>query len=371
MGGVPLCCNPMDTPLFLENCDFDRHITIHALSFNIDKHRHMKSYMMLTVLLLSLGWHATAQGSFTKYPNLREDIYELYPQDTSQGWTYLVDIALDMSWIKVVNPRVGMGKNTTDIGGMASIAAYYNKKKLICDNHINLQVALVKEPNESYMKSYDFLQLTSKMGYRLDSTHYFANMIDIQTQMLPTYGLGYLYPKYVNGQVSTLTADFLSPAYIRLVPGLMYRTKNGDLSIISSLLAYTGTVFLKDSVTYALDQKLYPQTSNSDASDIGVQHKLGAAIRVDYKNYFYKNKVHWVSALDLYNTYNKNWKRIDFQWTNSVDFRISTNIAINLRSSWIYNHDFLVEKVDANGNKYQGRGATMRNVFMLKYSKSF
>ncbi|NJN34316.1 MAG: hypothetical protein HC817_08745 [Saprospiraceae bacterium] len=159
---------------------------------------------------------------------------------------------------------------------------------------------------------------------------YVSALADLQTQFFPTYGLNYFVSNPSNeAKPQAISGRFFAPANLKFAPGVIYKPSAqwtlmyspvGIKAVIVSddILKRSGTFFPLD-------------PANLDRS---VDFQLGSQLRIDYINKFLNDRIVYGSTLDLYSNYRRNPQNIDVEWFNSLDFIITKNIALSLKSDW-------------------------------------
>ncbi|MBL7814429.1 MAG: DUF3078 domain-containing protein [Saprospiraceae bacterium] len=323
-----------------------------------------KTTILLTVLLITAAAALPAQ----KVLDAKDNVKELSPKkDAKEGWTKIGGLGADFSWLNLINPRSGAGDNRVGFGGLLNYSANLVKDKLIWDNRLGLQLALVQVGNTALTKANDVLQFTSQAGYKIGSGKWYAaGLFDLQSQFLPTYGKNYLTatPKGVTKTLD-LTGSLFSPATIRFAPGMIYKP-SPNLTVLYSPVALKAIVVTNDKL--AKTGNFFPLDATKPNKKADFQ--VGSEIRFDYVNKFFDGKVAYAGTLDLYSNYLRNPQNIDVEFYNSLDFFIVKNFSINFKSDWFYDHDIFVFK-DNDVEKPTHRDVFIRNALLLKYSRAF
>lgn len=253
----------------------------------------------------------------------------------------------------------------------------------IWSNNLDLTYGLFYAYSNAFIprKTDDRIDLTSKYGFRLDSSNlYFTGLFNFRSQF--TKGYDYQTP----GWDTFSTSKFLSPAYFTVAAGVEYR-KGADFSLFLSPLAARLTL-VNEYYT-----NMYPEGA------FGVEH--GKTSRMELGAYFsgrystgISKKVLYKTRLDLYSNYlakdikdslshvvkKDNPGNIDILWDNLVVINISKYFATTIGATFIYDNDVPYKNtyVDATGatvkkdEPAQGLGwVQMKQIFTLGFKYKF
>jgi hypothetical protein len=321
-----------------------------------------------TLLVFSLFATLTLSLSAQKVMDAKDNVKELAPKkDAVQGWTKIGGFGADFSWLNLIHPRSGSGDTRVGFGGLLNYSANLVKDKLIWDNRLGLQLAVVQVGNTALTKANDVLQFTSQAGKQIGSGKWYAaGLFDLQSQFLPTYGKNYLTanPKGITKTLD-LTGGLFSPATIRFAPGVIYKP-NPNLTVLYSPVALKAIYVGNDKL--AKSGNFFPLDAAKPNKKVDFQ--VGSEIRFDYVNKFFDGKVSYAGTLDLYSNYLRDPQNIDVEFYNSLDFFIVKNFSINFKSDWFYDHDIFVFK-DTDAEKPTHRDVFIRNALLIKYSRAF
>ncbi len=291
-------------------------------------------------------------------------------KDAKEGWTKVGGLGANFSWLSLINPRAGSGNNQVGFGGLLNYSANYIKGKVISNNKIGLQLAVVKVGDQPYTKANDVLQATSQTGYQVDKAGkwYFAGLADFQSQFLPTYGSNYLSAdQTINGKPVklALSGNLFSPAIFKLAPGVIHKP-GPHLTILYSPVALKAVIVADTSL--ANTGNFFPNPDKNKTVDV----QIGSDLRFDYVNKFFNDKVIYASTLDLYSNYLRNPQNVAFEWYNSLDFMVTKNVSLNFKTDWFYDDNIKVFKDGDVGNAASAtKNVFYRNAFLLKYSRLF
>ena len=318
----------------------------------------MKKITLFSAFMLTFTLHLSAQ----KVLDATETVKEMDKTKEKAGWTRVGGIGLDFSLLSLINPRSGAGDNRFGFGGLLTYQANLKRNKLVCDNKFGVQLAVAKIGNDAYTKANDVLQVTTQIGYKIDTAGkwYIGGLGDFQSQFLPTYGVNYL-KETVNNKKESLTGKFLSPAIFKLAPGIIHKP-NKNLTFLFSPVALRMVIVMDD--TLAASGKFFPAESNKN-----IDFQLGAELRADFTKKFFNDKLLYTTTFDIYSNYLRDPQNMAVEWYNSLDFMVFKNISVNLKTDWFYDHNILVYK-DGDANQ-PTRNVFFRNALLMKYAKTF
>ena len=302
-----------------------------------------------------------------------KEIFENVRADSVLGLEINVGVGLDFSTLSFINPRPNDGQSTLSFGGLINFSANYTGKRVIFDNHLNLQVSAQRlgDASKPFAKTADVLQFNTLLGRRIGKSKiYLAAMADLRTQCLVTYGDGFLSNDSSKYQTSS---EPLSPATLKLLPGLLYRP-NSDLKILFSVISSKAVIVANNRLAAQTGDNtegvgLLGNPNDGDGKVENADVQLGAELRGEFTKKFFDDKLLVSSVVDLYSNYLHNPQNIAFEWYNSVDITLIKNVSINLKSDWFYDHNVLV-KVGGDA-AHLGRRMSIRSAVFIKFNAIF
>ncbi|HEX4851690.1 MAG TPA: DUF3078 domain-containing protein, partial [Puia sp.] len=171
--------------------------------------------------------------------------------------------------------------------------------------------------------------LLSKYGYEVAKNWYVSALFNFRTQFAP----GYNYP---DANTKILTSDFLSPAYILLSPGVMYKPNDEFSGFISPATA-RWVIVRNDS--------LASQGAFGVDSGKHVKFELGA-----YASFTYIKKISassvYTGRLDFFSNYLHDPQNIDIYMTNLLVVKVTKVLAMTFTLNLIYDNDIKTVKSD-------------------------
>ncbi len=332
---------------------------------------------MTKKILLVLGIVFSGVFLFAQADDKRlEEVAKMAKQEAKDGWLKGGGIGLDLTGLKLINPRVGAGDNKFGVGGLGTFFFNYKKGKDYWNNGINFQLAVQNfqlGAKTKYQKNLDVIRFNSRYGHQIKNKLFGAIDFGVETLMLPTYP-----GNFTSGEAGeNPIAQLFSPARITLSPGLDY--KHDD-----HFSVFFAPVGLK--IIYVADQDIanlgIHGTKLVDENDLTKGYEkmdlqAGANLQAKYNNKYLNDKVSYTTKLDLFSNYLHNPQNIDVLWGHSLDIAITKGLSLALMGELFYDHDILVNFDRNEDGAYAGSGdelahrTSITTGFYLKYSKIF
>jgi Protein of unknown function (DUF3078) len=314
----------------------------------------------LTILTFSL----TAQDKATDLSKTKVDA----AKDQKEGWTKLGGFGLGLDLLSLINPRPGQGDNLTRFSGSLTYGANLLRGKMVWNNKFGWLLGAQKVGGDPFTKSADALLINSQLGYQVGASGkwYVGGMADFQSQLLSTYGKNYFSatPSGIT-KVQPFTGGLFAPANLKFAPGIIYKP-NADWSFLYSPVGLKAVIVSEASLHTATNSPFFPFDATNPTKSVDFQ--IGSELRVDFAKKFADGKVVYQSTLDLYSNYLRDPQNVDIEWFNSLDFMVTKNIAVTLKTDWFYDHDITVTR-SSDGSV--GRDIFIRNFVGLKYATTF
>lgn len=217
----------------------------------------------------------------------------------------------------------GGEKNYSMLTALTIDANYDNKQKLQWDNRFEAQLGFQTSETDEYHKfkaTNNLLRLTSKIGYKAAKNWNYASQLQFQTQP---------YMSYDNK--GNVTADFMSPLYIRTSVGMDYKIKKKR---------FDGSLYLAPlswNITY-VDRAALRSRYNVKEGD-HVKHDWGP--NIDFK-FTYKmwDNISWQSRLYWFS----NFELTRVEWENTINFTVNKYVSAKL---------FMYPRFDDSSTKYR------------------
>lgn len=310
-------------------------------------------FPLITILLIFLV-PLSIKAQKIESPTFQTDSIEV--DSAKKKWMIGGGLGFDLAAVTLINPRVNEGESRINAGGLFDFVANYQGKRLIWNNKGNLQLSFTRDGANDWIKATDALLINTQLGIRLKGSWFAAGMVDVQTQILNTYGDKYLQ-RFTNFDTleQPLSSRAFAPASLKLAPGLLFKPNNQFSALFSAIS--TKTIIISG---ISLDSLL------GITND---KNQFGAELRLDYANKFADDKIRINSSLDFYTNYLLKPENIACEWLTSLDIMINDHFSISIKSDWFYDHTVLV-KIGGNPDDL-GRRVFIRNSFFLKFNKTF
>ena len=242
---------------------------------------------------------------------------------------------------------VAGGEN--NISGTVGVNYDFNYKKgdWIWDNKVMASYGIVKTKTSSFAKKTDDrLELNSILGKKATERWSYSMLLNFRTQ----FTKGYNYDRDENGaETREEFTNFLSPAYLLVGPGMMYKR---DENFFINLSPATSKFTFVDS-KYTLPDEAYfgVKEGNSMRYELGfnaaLYYKLDVVANVTFEN-----------ILGLYSNYLEDPQNVDVNYQLNIVLRVNRFLTTNLSFQTIY-----------DDNAY--RGLQVRQVFGVAANYGF
>lgn len=241
------------------------------------------------------------------------------PSDTSY-WTRGGTSSLTFSSVSLSNWAAG-GENSIALNSYVGLFANYNKDRTSWENTLDMGYGLLKQGDESFIKSDDKISLTTKYGYQLNrdvSNWYFSALLDFKSQFAE--GLD---------ETDSVISRFLAPGYLVVATGIDYKIRE----IFSASLAP-----LTGKFTFVTDDALSALGAYGVDPGATSRSEIGAFFRMRYVNEVITN-VTYETRLELFTNYTESFGAIDVNWENIVLMKVNKYLSANFITQLIYDED--------------------------------
>ncbi len=224
------------------------------------------------------------------------------------------------------------GGGTSSIAGNLSVDYQFNYKMddFTWNNRVYGNYGLTKVKDDEFVrKTSDRLELNSIAGKRIkQSNFYWSYFLNFRTQ----FDKGYSFSEDEDGNtVRTEISDFMSPAYLQMGPGIMWK-KSDDL-FVNLAPATARFIFVSKDFTTA------PGYTDGDYFGVdegeSMRFELGAALSA-YSKYEILENVNMEHTLSLYSNYLDKPGNIDIDYLLNVEMGINDYLSANLVFQAIY-----------------------------------
>lgn len=290
----------------------------------------LKNMKKLSLLLIALGLTTLLQAQDTEN------------EEPKDGWSTAGNVsflfnqaAFNAEW---------QGGGISNIAGNLTASYDFNYKKgsLSWDNKILVDYGATKIRTQEYIqKTNDRFEFTSNVGKRIGETYWhYSGILNFKTQM----DSGFEETEEVievNGQNVTLTnrsriTKFLSPAYLMIGPGMLW--KKSDNLKVNIAPATARFVFVDGQFTDPNDPR---NKLDADMAYFGVdanetmRFELGFAVNAYAKFDLMKN-VSMENILALYSNYLEDPQNVDIDYTANVNMKVNDWLTTNIAFQAIY-----------------------------------
>lgn len=251
---------------------------------------------------------------------------------TSNGaWTRGGGFGFDLTGLGIANPRLGAGQNRFGLGGLGTYFADRKQEKNYWENNISLQLGVVRigGKEQDFQKGIDVLRGTSKAGRSITADNkWYATALAIgTTSILKTYENNYLNSNSTRKVISRL----FSPSQLQFHPGVEWKP-NEHFSALLSPVGFVGLFVPNDEIA-----KLYIH-----GNEFGKNNRLQLvpSINASYKNKFLKDRVSFVSTINLTTNYLDrpfSITALNF-WQNNVSIALFKGLSLDLFGEAAYDH---------------------------------
>ncbi len=266
--------------------------------------------------------------------------------DTIGPWTKVGNASLLFNQSTFDNWQAG-GEN--NISGNVGINYNFNYKKddYTWDNRVIASYGIVKTKTSSFAKKTDDrFEFNSVVGKKATERWFYSAFLNFKTQ----FTKGYVYDRTEEGvETRTEYTNFLSPAYLYIGPGMMYKKDENfkiNLSPATSKLTFVDKAFTLPNEEY-----------------FGV--KEGETMRYEFgfnANMYYKldviANVTFENILNLYSNYLEDPQNVDIDYQLNIVMKINRYLTTNLSFQTIYDDNAF-------------RGVQLRQVFGVAANYGF
>lgn len=252
--------------------------------------------------------------------------------DTTGPWKRSGMLSLTFNQSTFSNWTAG-GENSIAFTAVGKYFADYTDGNFSINNSINLKYGVLKlESDDNPRKSEDLIELITQLNQKFSKNWSATGQINFSSQ----FANGYNYP-----DDSTVVSKFLSPAYLNVAPGLLYKPVD-YFSILISPATMRGIIVndqgLADVGAYGVNPAEYDtidgqQVKISDGEKFKL--KLGAFAEFYFKKDI-KTDLSFESRLSLFYNYLKDnnipdgTMPLDMNWQNFVNFKFNDWLSSNL-----------------------------------------
>ncbi|MBN2857094.1 MAG: DUF3078 domain-containing protein [Candidatus Delongbacteria bacterium] len=263
---------------------------------------------MKKIISLIIGLVLTA--SIFSQTTEAEETLKAKLKATDSGWKTGGVVNVNFSQAAFSSNWADGTENSMSITSLISIFANFSDGANVWDNTLDLGYGFLKQGSNDLVKSDDKIDLTSKYGRQAFSDWYYAALLNLKSQMTPTYDLA-----------ENTISQFLSPGYILGAAGMDWKPMP-ELSIFISPITLKATMYLNS------DHADWYQEGDAVLSDIG------GYLRVVYKKEIFTN-IGYETKLEMFSNYQEDEERdqkpqnIDILWSNLITMKVNQYVNAN------------------------------------------
>lgn len=295
----------------------------------------MRLHLTLLALaaLLPLS-HALAQDDAAQ---------QAQPETPPSHWKTGVFSSLTFNQIALKNWAAG-GKNSFSGTWLGNAYANYKSDKATWDNTLELGYGLMRNKGEDYQKSEDKIHLSSVYGYDAAKQKlFYSALFDFKSQ----FGKGYKYDVD-----TTLVSKFMSPGYISISAGILYKP-NDKLSIYLSPVAGKLTL-----VSDTCLSTIYGLDPNSHS-----RGEFGAIAKVTYNHPNIVKNVDYYFRGDFFANWRDHPEHIDVDIETGFNLKVNDWLTALIKFNLLFDDDIKYQEqyLDPDGNTAtRERGARLQ-----------
>lgn len=287
----------------------------------------MKKVLTLLSLVLFTATIALAQAGDDRL----KEVAGQAAKKAAGAWTRGGGFGFDLAGLGIANPRLGAGQNRFGIGGLGTYFADMKHEKNYWENNLSLQLGVVRigGSEQDFQKGIDVLRGSSKAGRSVTANNkwYATALLIGTTSILKTFENNYLN----TGPSRKVISRLFSPAQLQFHPGLEWKP-NEHFSALISPIGFVGLFVPNDAIA---NQYIH---GNEFGKNNRVQ--LVPSLNASYKNKFLKDRVSFVSTINLTTNYLDRPFEITALnfWQNNLSFAIFKGLSLDLFGEAAYDH---------------------------------
>lgn len=255
--------------------------------------------------------------------------------DTTGPWKRSGLLSLTFNQASFSNWTAG-GENSLSFTAVGKYFADYTRGNFSINNSINLKYGILKlESDDNPRKNEDLIELISQFNQKFSKNWSATGQIKFTSQ----FANGYNYP-----DDSTVISKFMSPGYLNVAPGLLYKPVD-YFSILISPATLRGVFVLDQNLAdvgaYGVDPAEYEENiQGNDTTRVKVSDgknakiKLGGFVEFYFKKDLFTN-VNVESRLNLFYNYLEdnnipdNRMPLDMNWQTFINLKVNEWLSAN------------------------------------------
>ncbi|GAB4451993.1 MAG: DUF3078 domain-containing protein [Bacteroidales bacterium] len=320
--------------------------------------------MIRTFILILLTSFFISFISLGQVVEKEKDLRKISIDSTLIGWKKGGMFNFTFSQVSLKHWAAG-GENSVSANMLFNLFAKYNKKRLSFENYLDFGYGLLKQSSAKSRKTDDKIDFSSKVGYLIRNTSFFAALFNFKTQSMP----GYNYPND-----SVKISNFMSPAYILFATGFDFKKKDifsCFFAPATGKLTYVSDPTLANSGAFGVDAAVLDTAGNIIKKGKHSRIEFGGYLKAVLNVKLFEN-VTLNSKLELFSNYFKKPQNIDVYWENLIGMKINKFLAVSINTVLIYDDDIMITIKDKAGNiTGQGPRTQFKEVVGLGFSYKF
>lgn len=280
------------------------------------------------------------------------------PAQPASKWKTGVFTSLTFNQISLKNWAAG-GKNSFSGTWFGNAYANYKSEKATWDNTLELGYGVMKYKGEDYQKSEDKIHLSSVYGYDAARQKlFYSGLLDFKTQ----FGKGYKYDVD-----TTLVSKFMSPGYLNVSLGMLYKP-NDKLSIYLSPVAAKLTI---------VGDTVFATTYGVDEGE-NVRGEFGATAKITYTHPNIVKNVDYYFRGDFFTNWKEHPEHIDCDIETGFNLKVNDWLTALIKVNLLFDDDikykekYTVTAEDGTTSvQTRERGARLQCKELLGFGLSF
>lgn len=275
------------------------------------------------------------------------------PKEESK-WKKGVFTSFTVNQIALKNWAAG-GKNSFSGTWIGNFYANYKSEKATWSNTLELGYGMMRYSGEDLQKSEDKIHLSSNYGYDAARQKlFYSGLFDFKSQ----FAKGYKY-----GADTTLVSKCMSPGYINISLGMLYKPNDRFSAFLSPLagkMTVVGDTLL--STTYGLEQGKK------------CRGEFGATAKIIYNHPNIVKNVDYYFRGDFFTNWKDHPEHIDVDVETGLNLKVNDWLTALVKVNILFDDDikYKEEYVDADGkNAIRERGARLQCKELFGFGLSF
>jgi hypothetical protein len=302
----------------------------------------MKKYYFLFFLFCS--FYVIAQDSDATAENEDEAKVEKNWK-TGGNFSFLINQAsFNSEWL-------GGGTSNYSANILVSYDLNYKKDKISWDTKFLGDYGITKTKDQEFTrKTNDRLELNSVAGYQMgDSKWSYSTMLNFRTQFARGYEFG---TDEEGNETRTLQTEFMSPAYLQLGLGALWK-ESDDFRV--NISPATGRLILANSRFTTTPDYVDGYFFGLDQGET-VRTEFGASINA-YGKFKLMENINMENILNLFSNYMEDPQNVDIDYTLNLVLKVNDYISTNFTFQAIYDDNavkgFQIRQVLGAGLTFQ------------------